>query len=401
MTRDVNQDAIKVSAALWRAVKKLAKKQGVRSPPRTWVDNQVKMHLKGGSQHSPELLAKELLADWHEIRLKDDAAPMMAPAGPGAASSLALAVTFKPFLEGFRRAVWGRAAPPFTSESAAGLWLELMHRVELEASGAYLALPDAEMVPTFNLDIPDARRQSWAVPSNGILEKLYLLCAALSKASGWWAVDDVLKLVLLNRLPSAIRVQTSGAGNLTREMTITINGPVTEEELLEAYRQACKKTHIAPQSLSQIHFRLLFLVHYLMPRASWPKRFRQWLEWREKKEDETLPTYGAKIKEDGALENAGGYRNLRREYQRAMDRQSWTGKVPKLLRLDKSGALPEQALYPVTVPPAPWEAPNFDTSGFEPPRVDLDKLEALCQEAAKIDPYPHGLNTFWEWLGSE
>lgn len=399
--RDADKDSIGVSLAVLDAVGKLAKKQGVRAPNSKQVLNMVWAHLENGSQQSPELIAEEVLADWREIEAgrNSSAGPVIAHTGPGAVTSLVLAVTFKPFVERFRYEVWGNVDPPFTTEGAAGVWVELMHRVELKRNDAYLDSPNTRDFPSFKLYIPNAGWESWGIPVGGILEKLHQLCKALAEVSEWWRVDNALKFVLLGSLPSAIRVQPSGNGNYTRRITITLDGPVTEDELVKAYRRGCETTYITPQSLSRVHFRLLYLVHYLMPEALWPERFRQWLEWC--KEDESLPKYGARLREDGSVEKPEGYRNLKREYKRAMDRQSWTEKVPEIFRSkDEFDAWVKSMLPHTSVkrsPPPPWEKPDFDTSGFDYPHgVNMELLDDLCLEAVKIPR--HEITTFWQFL---
>lgn len=385
-----------------KAVRICAKAQGVRSPRWDFILGRAFYYQENSGLHSVETTAKDVLADWLENEIAHSSTGTRAnDAGSGSVVSLVLAVAFKSVVERFREEVWeteesqGEVKPPFQDQDAACVWLELIHRLE-EKSGCY---PDSSFPPIFSLSTSDSRPKSWPVPAGGILQKLFEFCHALASASGWWGTDSALKFVLLGLLPAPVRVQPEGSfGNYARGFTITINGPITEEALIKAYRRGCEAAHITPQGLSRTHYRLLFLVHYLMPNATWPQRFRQWLEWG--KVDETLPSYGATLREDGSVENPEGYKNLKSEFRRAMDRQSWTDEVPQLLRPKdfESYWSPRRAQMTVKAPPPHlWEQPEFDASDFEHPYIDLRKLEALCLEAQKINPYPRGITTFWKW----
>lgn len=402
MARDVDTDSFGEMRAVQGEVKKLAQKRGVRPPSMDEI-LELARPLEGGGQQSAGAIAREIFTEW----LKELEAASPDPKAyediirypSNGVGSLVLVVAFKNVVEQFRSEVWSDASLPFQSEDAACVWLELLHRLESK-TGDYI---DATDVPMFKLHETKSGWQSWRVPSGGIMEKLYKLSKTLAEKSEWWSTDNALKLILLGLVPGSVRVQPGGYGNYTKKITITTYGPTPETEVLRAYRMACESAQVKPRALSHVHHRLLFLVHYLMPTASWPKRYKTWLEWCQS--DNGLPKYGGKLRKDGTVEKPGGYRNLKGEYKRAMKRQSWTGETPRLLRpgaeFEKYWA-PRRDGFSVKRSPAPaWEEPTFDTLGFEPPQVDLDRLEVICQEATKVNPYPHGMNTFWEYFYSE
>lgn len=404
MRRDLDSNSIDPTIEVLRAVGKLAKAKGVRSPPTNLIINKAVAHLKNAGQASLEATAEEVLADCLEAiksQRDNDTKADNGYTSTGSVTSLVLAVAFKSVVERFRKEVWGleesqgETKPPFQEQDAACVWLELLHRLE-EKMGDYSNPSEVQM---FSLFMSDSGPVRWRIPTEGVMQKLFEFCKALAEAAGWWDTNNALKFVLLGWLPAPIRVQPEGGfGNQSRGFTITINGPITEETLVEFYRQACETAHVMPQKLSHTHYRLLFLVHYLMPDASWPQRFGQWLEWCQT--DETLPSYGAKLRKDRTVENPEGYKNLKGEYRRAMDRQSWEDKVPKLLHKENFDGYWSRRRSQMTVkasPLPPWETPDFDTSGFEHPHVDLGKLEKLCLEAEKLNPYPHNITTFWQW----
>ena len=381
--RDVDLDTLERARAVLRRVSSLADKRGLRAPPAHRTLDLAIRHVRASGQQSLEAVAEEVLVDFAEDCRSKNTTPEIAGEEPSnGVASLVLVVAFKSVVEQFRTEVWGEVEPPFQSEDAACIWLELLYRSEREAGN----FTDSGKVPMFRLNMSESGLQIWPVQQYGVMEKLHRLRKTIAAKSEWWSTDSALKFVLLGWMPGSVGFQTGGFGNYTKKITITVNGPVPEAEVLRAYRRACESAYIKPQALSRTQHRILVLVHHLMPTASWTERYKVWLEWCEK--DETLTQYSE-------------YRNLRNAYKEAMKRQSWTGETPRLLR---PGAEFEQYWAPriggvsVKKPPDPvWEEPDFDTSGFEPPQVDQDKLEAICQEAARVNPYPHEMTTFWEY----
>ena len=400
--REIDRSIYDAPTEVEYAVKELCDKKGVAHPSPEKIRNLVQRCLGSGS-HSVELVAQDAVADWIEelkaASLGSGASEAVTQYASNGVASLVLVVAFKSVVEQFRSEVWGDASLPFENEDAACLWLELMHRLESK-TGGYLK-PENPL--TFKLYESRSGWKTWLVPSGGVMEKLYRICETLSKKSEWWSTDNALKFILLGLVPGSVQVQPGGYGNYTKKVTITVHGPVPGAEVLRMYKQACESAHIEPQTLSHVHYRLLFLFHYLMPTASWPKRYKVWLEWCQA--DKKLPTYGGRLRENGTVEKPEGYRNLKREYKRAMKRQSWTGETPRLLRpgaeFERYWA-PRREGFSLKKSPDPvWEEPDFDASGFESPQIDPNRLEAICQEAAKINPYPHEMNTFWEYYHRE
>ena len=283
-----------------------------------------------------------VLSDLRERQKKRDAREPRAGepdfTNTSAVASLLITVHFRTFVRSCRAAIWGSEEHPFKVEKDAAMWLEFVRRQEQKREDKAVQLFEDEEGKTCVLSFhvpPEDRRFLIFVPRGGILERLYLFCEALAKVSEWWDTDDVLRHVLFDVMPTAVRVSASGMGNYTESITIKIHGPATEEEVVRAYRAGCKitRTDENRKGLTRAQFKALYLVEYLMPEATWPERFKQWLEWC--KEDERLPSYNASLKDDGSVDNPGAWRNLKHEYNRAMDKQSWTGKVPRLYASDE------------------------------------------------------------------
>jgi hypothetical protein len=369
-------------------VKRLSTAREMPCPSFAFVFEQTE-HLFYQGERDLEEIAEEILDRWNDEAAENSDRPIRSPVG--AVTPLVLATLFKPFVARFRREVWGSDEPPFDDdEEAAGIWLELMYRHE-QADG-FLPVSDGRL----EVQLPGSGRQSWPIPTGGILERLYLFCDALARVSDWWRVNDALVHILFGWQPSAVRVQASGMGNYTKKITITMYGPVAEEEIIKAYRRGCEIAHITPKPLSSAHYRLLYLVHYLMPKATWQERFATWLEWAQ--EDKSLPTYGARLKNDGTIEKPEAYKNLKNEYRRAMNRQSWTGEVPKLMREPEFSEWTREMIKTAHVKRPrlpPWEEPGFDSSWFVYPEVDIEALDKICNDVRGLRS-PE-IKTFWQW----
>ena len=145
--------------------------------------------------------------------------------------------------------------------------------------GRLFALNQNKFTPKLIVYDSKGNKHKFYPHEGGILKKLYNTCEKICEETGWWTQRQALRFLLCGNFPYAdIRYKV----NLNPDVRITLEicGPATEEDVLAAYKKSLEDYGITVKKLSYVQFRLLYLV-YKNPSASWPKRLKEWLEWRK------------------------------------------------------------------------------------------------------------------------
>lgn len=124
----------------------------------------------------------------------------------------------------------------------------------------------------------------------------------LCEASGWWSESEAINHVLFGTI-SARGVASSYDGS-SRDITLTISGPATDAEVVEAYREVLERLGRKPLALSVQQEALLRLVAET-PNMTFPERSRIWQQKCEEHKGVLKP-----YKDHGALKSA--YYNARK-----------------------------------------------------------------------------------------
>ncbi len=193
---------------------------------------------------------------------------------------------------------------------------------------------------------------NFLIPLGGQIEKLYKKCEEVVRETEWWNLNQALRFILCNKIPYAgiqvkkilSRVKTFNNPSLT-SIEMKILAPISEEELVSAYRDALDDFNIKPKlkKLSYAHAMLLLLVSVMPIKPyTWTDRLKLWLEWhKSSSRAKDMPTYNAKLMPDSTITNKKkASNNLRNEYNRAKAKAQnlcWeTEKLPNTLPTKKN-----------------------------------------------------------------
>lgn len=135
----------------------------------------------------------------------------------------------------------------------------------------------------------------------------------LAENAGWWSELQTLSYLMCGRLPSggiSSNVNSTPGGAKPRVITLKIQGPATEEEILAEYRRILKEYKLKAKPLSRTQSAVVQLVSKY-PELSWSQRYERWLEWCENHPE--LPRYGKRT----------GAPSLVKEYRRACAKVEW------------------------------------------------------------------------------
>lgn len=118
--------------------------------------------------------------------------------------------------------------------------------------------------------------QNIHAPEGSLLGALYKSVEEVRKASEWWSPSQALNHIMTGHIPRADpKVSWSERGDKNYSITLTIDPPATEQEVLNRYRFALEQIGHEPKTLTLQQSAMLQLV-YETPGLTWEERHELW-----------------------------------------------------------------------------------------------------------------------------